>query len=125
MKTLKSFSFKQARVVVSIERYGNGRPAIVFNDVTDGLPYLTATMNCNKDVVDTSYVIIKDYSENEGVYNFLVENNIIAPAHAEHCLAFDTAPICELLPYSEWKELEEPDWDVYGEQMKSDDWYNQ
>ena len=92
-------------VNVSIERYGNKRPAITIQD-EDGMPYMTATINVASDhPVAIEDVIIKNYAENEGIYQWLVERNIILPAYAYYSLPHGGyAPICELNAKDEWKD---------------------
>jgi hypothetical protein len=92
-------------VNVSIKKYRNGRPAITIQD-EEGLPYMTATLNVASDSpVALEDVVIKDYSENEGIYQWLVERNIILPAYASISLAHGNyAPICELNPEEVWKD---------------------
>lgn len=92
-------------VNVSIGKYGNKRPAILIKDA-DGMPYMTATINVSSDhPVALEDVVIKDYSENEGIYQWLIDRNIILPAYAKMSLPYGNwAPICELNPEGEWKD---------------------
>ena len=109
---MKKFFYGRELVSVKIERYGNGRKAICLYDVDD-MPFSTATINVSEKEVDIEKVIVKDYSENEGMYKFLRTNNIVAPSEEGYSLAFGDAPVCELLPESEWEQAPEPDWDIY------------
>ena len=62
-------------------KYANGRKAIVLMDATDGEQIAVATVNMPYDKLQEDEVFIKDYSENEGMLNFLVENKIVEYPH--------------------------------------------
>lgn len=98
---MKSYTLRGERVIVSIKKYGNNRPCIVITD-EDGLPYMIATINAPERPLEDDEVIIKDYSENEGVYKWLLERNIISPEIGTHQVAFNRVPICVLHPVEEW-----------------------
>lgn len=102
---MKTYKLRGTLVNVSIGKYGNKRPAILIKDA-DGMPYMTATINLSNDhPVVIEDVVIKDYSENEGIYQWLVDRNIILPAYGELSLPHGShAPICELNPEGEWKD---------------------
>jgi hypothetical protein len=102
MIVMKEFMYNGQAVNVKIARYGNGRKAIQLFDTIDKMPVMTASMNVSEKEVDIEDVIIKDYSENMGIYEWLVTKNIIEQAHALHELAFDSVPVCKLLPEEEW-----------------------
>lgn len=90
-------------VNVSIAKYGNRRPAILIKD-EEGLPYMTATINVSNYECPIEDVVIKNYSENEGIYEWLVERNIILPAYGELSLPHGIhVPICELNGEEVWK----------------------
>lgn len=72
------FTYLEAQVVLNIGRYANKRPAIQL-ETLDGDPYATATVNLPNDTPAKDCVFIKDYSENEGMLTWLVENKIVAP----------------------------------------------
>lgn len=99
---MKEFMYNGSAVNIKIANYGNKRKAIQLIDATDGMPYATATMNVSEKEVSIEDVVIKDYSENMGIYEWLVSKNIIEPAHALYELAFDSVPVCKLLPEEEW-----------------------
>lgn len=100
---MKSYTLRGERVIVSIKKYGNNRPCIVITD-EDGLPYMIATINAPERPLEDDEVIIKDYSENEGVYKWLLERNIISPEIGTHQVAFNRVPICVLHPVEEWMD---------------------
>lgn len=65
--------------VVLHKYYQNNRLAIQLNDAEDGHPYAVATVNKPEVLLADNEVLIKDYSENEGMLDFLVKNNIVTP----------------------------------------------
>jgi hypothetical protein len=67
---------------VSLEwnEYGsNGRTALALIDAEDGFPVMMVTVNIPDAHLEPDEMIIKNYSENEGVLEFLQENNIVGP----------------------------------------------
>jgi hypothetical protein len=105
---MKQFYYREDIVSIEIDSYENGRSAISLYDM-EGEPFATATINVEEYEVALDKVIIKDYSENRGMYKFLLRNNIILPLEGVHTLMRDKAPICQLLPESEWKPVPEQD----------------
>ena len=79
---------------VMIQKYGTGNPAVRLLDAEDGMPVATATTNI--DGLDSDEVAIKDYSENEGVYDALLNAGVITPKHRELSTGYVTVPVCKL-----------------------------
>lgn len=100
---MKSYTLRGEKVMVDIKKYGNNRPCIVITD-DEGLPYMIASLNAPERPLEEDEVIIKDYSENEGVYKWLLEKNIISPMIGRHQVGFELAPICVLRPVEEWND---------------------
>jgi hypothetical protein len=63
-------------------------------DAEDGMPYTTASVSIPD--LTKEEVGIKNYSENEGVLTFLLENNIVEPPHRFVQSGFVTIPVCKL-----------------------------
>ena len=82
---------------VQIERYGTSNPAVRLLDVEDGMPVAVATLNVNG--LELDEVAIKNYSENQGMYETLLENGIIHPMHRELSTGHVTVPVCRLTEY--------------------------
>ena len=105
-------------VTVKLGKYSNGRVAIHLDDVNDGYPYATATVNIDNVLLDYDEVLIKDYSENEGMLNFLIKNNIVTPTPNGVQSGFVWLPVAVLNDESVWGEVpntycmnEEPEYD--------------
>jgi len=58
--------------------YRNGRIALQLNDITDGMPVATATVNVPEITIADDEVIIKNYAENEGMSAALMNAGIIS-----------------------------------------------
>lgn len=106
----KEFMYGSTPVTIKIGSYNNKRPSIQLIDVIDNIPFMTASLNVPLLDVEGDLVLIKDYSENTGVFDWLIEKNIVVPTGYYYELAFDRVPICNLLPEEEWRD-EQPDWD--------------
>lgn len=75
-------------VELKFARYANnGATAILLQNIEDNAPVATATVNLDDEWFDMMVsgpeghrmVGIKDYSENEGMVDFLLENEVIKP----------------------------------------------
>ena len=78
-------------------QYGNGRTAIQLNVAETGEPMATATVNIVDAHVEPGEVIIKDYSENEGMLKVLCDAEIISKPKRAAKSGHIIAPICDLL----------------------------
>lgn len=87
--------FKEWDCSLRFGQYANGNIAIMLDDIRDGLPVATATVNPNV-TLNPEYVAIKDYSENKGMLNALIDANIIEPED-EIPLGYASCHICKLL----------------------------
>ena len=95
---LKMYS-EEFDCMVHYDKYqeGNGH-RIDLIDVSDGIPVATATVNVPNVKLEKNEVIIKNYSENEGIYDALIEQNIIKKtSKAVKISEFITAPIATLV----------------------------
>jgi hypothetical protein len=104
MKTFKltPVDFEESRdVTISLRKYENGRTAIRIYDA-DGEPYAVATVNMPNVLLADNEVLIKDYSENEGILDFLVKNNIVTPTSCGVESGFVWLPIAVLNDESVW-----------------------
>jgi len=79
---------------IEVAEYLNGRTCIEFIDLDTCEPVLTATVNVPEAHLDENEVVIKNYSENEGVLNCMVKNSLIKPTGRFH----DNNPFPYLFP---------------------------
>jgi hypothetical protein len=96
MYTLKT-PYSEYSVYLSKGKYPNGRTSIKLIDAEDGCPVMTATTNVPEVELAENEIIIKNYSENEGVLEFLQENGIVGEVKRTIGVGFVSAPVVELL----------------------------
>lgn len=126
---LKSpFTGEELSVMVNVRMYNNGRPALELleEDLEYGLtPYATATVNLPDVLLQPNEVLIKDYAENEGILQFLVENNIVVPTQNGVQSGYVWIPVCILNPESEWGQtpnvysFDEPQYDYTAKDIEA------
>ena len=81
---------------VRTETYNDGKIRIQLYDSKDGTPYATATASI-KEELEPGEVAIKNWSENEGMLDFLVEHKFIEKPHRFVEQGFVRIPICKLI----------------------------
>ncbi|WP_321416774.1 hypothetical protein [uncultured Methanomethylovorans sp.] len=74
-------------------KYNNGRIAIQLIDDCDGAPVATATINIPAESLAKDEAIIKDYAENEGMVQALMDAGIITKFVRQARSGYITAPI--------------------------------
>ena len=94
---MKTITFLNYKCNIVKEQYTNGRTALLLMDVDDNEHVATATVNLPDDDIPEKYVAIKDYSENEGMLNLLIEEKIVAQPVEHISSGFVSIPICKLL----------------------------
>lgn len=105
---MKTFSIsapwdaKSTVVSIKLGKYANNRTSINLIDVSDNQPYAVATTNLPDVLLLDNEVLVKDYSENEGVLEFLTTNNIVVPTNNWVTSGFVDLQVCILNPESEW-----------------------
>ena len=97
-----NYKFRDTDVVVKIGTYQNGNPALSLIDCEDGIPYATCTINLPDLKLEQDEVIVKDYSENEGMLDFLIKNNIVSFTGKTVAHGWVVSAICKLNPVEEW-----------------------
>jgi hypothetical protein len=94
---MKKIRFRHWLCFVKLLYYNNGRVAIQLIDVEDGSPVAVATVNLPQYDLSEDEVIIKDYSENEGVLAALIKGGVITKPVRYVLTGFVTCPVCKLL----------------------------
>ncbi len=84
-------------VYLSFGVYRNGRTSIELLDANDGCPVMVATVNIDDVTLSGNEIIIKDYSENEGVLDFLIQNKITSRPKRWISTGWVTCPVVDLL----------------------------
>ena len=81
---MKTVQFQRWNCAIKKEMYKNGVTALVLYDVNDGEEVLTATVNLPEYQLQEAkddLTFIKNWSENEGILECLVENGIVENLH--------------------------------------------
>jgi len=95
MKLLKEINFKGYNLGVYLTEYqDNGRPAIILIDMEDGCDYAVATINVPNIPLSKDQVIIKNYSENEGILEKLIVEGIVSNPINTIRTGFVEVPVC-------------------------------
>ena len=91
-----------SQVYIRQRSYANGRPSLELINADDHTPNSIVTVNLPDVLLEDNEVLIKDYSENEGMLDFLTANNIVIPTEKGVQSGFVWIPVCILNPESEW-----------------------
>ena len=96
-KLIKKLRYKEWNCLLQEGQYPGGRVALFLTDEDDGEPVSTCTVNIPSCALDDNEVLIKDYSENEGMVDFLVKEKIVATTGRFVQSGYVQVPICTLL----------------------------
>lgn len=96
---------KHYEVVIQKKQYSNGRPALILLDFEDGSPYAVATVNLPELNLEDNQTFVKSYSENAGMLEFLVKNNIVKYTGKQASNDFVTVDVVEVLPETDWGNI--------------------
>jgi hypothetical protein len=75
---MKVVTFKEYDCVLQYSQYMNGRTSIQLIDIPTCIPVATATVNIPDVELEEDEVIIKNYSENEGMSQALMDAGVIS-----------------------------------------------
>jgi len=85
--------YKGDPCIFTLEHYRTGNYALLLmSDDEFPEPYSTCTTNIPG--LKENEIAIKDWSENEGMYEYLLLNKIIKPFHREERSGYVSIPIC-------------------------------
>lgn len=109
MKEAKKYranlKYYNGTVIIKLSRYANGNLALSLFDARNFCPVLKATSNLGADIVESDgELVIKNYSENEGVLKFLQINGIVGEVLRTAKSGFSEYPIVKINPiiFAEW-----------------------
>jgi hypothetical protein len=83
------------RLRVTYTRYANGQNAILLDYAVNGQSYAVASVSLEKPLLPDE-VAIKNYCENEGILESLLDAGIVAPPHRFIQSGYVSFPICKL-----------------------------
>lgn len=94
MKAIKFLGFKCR---LEKGQYPNGRIALELVEIGTEEPVLVATINMVNEYLLEDELIIKNYSENEGVLDVLINAQVISEPIRFVYTGWTTSPVCKLL----------------------------
>ena len=89
--------FKQWECSLAFGEYQNGRTILFLNDNATLEDVLCASVNLPDEAIGSNEIAIKNYSENEGVLDVLIEYKVVSKPKRYVNLTHVSVPICELL----------------------------
>lgn len=90
--------YKTYQVYLKFDRYrNNGRTCIELREAQTHEPVMVASVNLVDAPLESGEIIIKDYSENEGVLDFLISNGIVGRPKRWFSSGWVTVPVVDLL----------------------------
>ena len=98
MHLVKKVKYKGWNCNLNKSFYHHGeRIALYLIDADDGEPVSTCTVNIPDEPLGEGEVLIKDYSENEGMVDFLVQEGVVERTGREVRSGYISIPVCKLL----------------------------
>lgn len=110
----KILRYKDYNCLVEISSYiDNYRPAIFLRDADDGEVITTATINLPEESLNEGEVFIKNYSENEGILDWLINEGIVENTGREVESGYVKIPVVRILNFKPMID-DEPKWTESG-----------
>lgn len=94
---MNTITFNKTKCSIILGCYSNGRPAIELVNQKTNEPILAATINLPLVSLSDKEVIIKNYSENEGILDVLIYSNIISEPIKYIETGLVLSPVCRIL----------------------------
>lgn len=128
--TMKEFTFQTKfgssyQVHLTVEKYRNGQTSLQLIDANDETPVATASVSIPGVDLDENEIVVKDYSENEGMLDFLLENNIVEMRSEYLEVGYNVCPVVKLLPEEEWQpaEPQNREFQINGMSIQAKDYF--
>lgn len=104
---MKEFTFTTKhggsyQVFIQLGKYRNGQTSVQLIDAEDGQPVATASIAMPELSLEDNQIVVKDYSENEGMLDFLLENSIIEMCSEYVETGYHVSSVVKLLPEEDW-----------------------
>ena len=90
-------NFKGTDCILHKLKYVNGRTALELTEAETGESFLTVSKNIPTENLSSNEIIIKDYSENDGILRCLAEIGVISYPKRWITQGWVSLPICDLL----------------------------
>lgn len=94
---VRTITFRKERLEIIIGEYRHGGRKSIELMTQKGEPFMVASVNLPEVDLEENEILIKNYSENEGIYEALVEAKVISPAKRILKSTFAEFQICKLL----------------------------
>lgn len=88
--------YKKWEVELMVGKYNNGRTALQLMDAEDYQPVATCTVNLPDEKLEEDEAFIKDWSENEGILEWLKTQGIVEEVIGQAQTGFVQAPKVKL-----------------------------
>jgi hypothetical protein len=88
--------FENNEIKVEKSTYNNGRLKLVLVDKIDNY-HQAISIDPNWVKVNKNQVIVRDYGETKGIYQFLLQKNIVSSSKRNVSVGINTAIACEIL----------------------------
>ena len=99
---IKTKYLDEPNASIRLAQYTNNRTAIQI--FSPNGPEMTATVNIPDQPLEPDQVLIKNWTENEGILEALIDNNVITDTGLLISTGFVQANLCTLNDTSNWKE---------------------
>lgn len=94
---MKLVKYKSWKCYLEFGEYPNGRKAIELMNAKDGDPVLVATVNLPNEFIELDEVIIKTYSENDGVLEVLINAGVVSAPIRFIESGMIRVPVCKVI----------------------------
>ena len=83
-------------VQLNLLKYVEPKNNALTMELLNGDPYTTCSINIEDELSCEDFICIKDYSENEGMLNFLLENGVLTEVIGIIRSGYVNIPVCRL-----------------------------
>lgn len=90
-------NYKNFQVTVKKSTYFNNNLRVDLIDVEDGLTVATVSVNVKHVPLEKDQIIVKDYSENEGMADWLLENKVAEKTDTHVFVGSSKCPIFKII----------------------------
>lgn len=94
MEDVLSVEYLDEICKIQVGEYNNG--GLIALQLIDEWGMPVATCTCNSLFLEKDEVAIKNWSENYGIYEALLDSNIIEEKHRNIDIGYNSAPVCRL-----------------------------
>jgi len=102
----KTFTFTRGDtsydLTVDVGKYQDGNTSLELWLKDEGVPFAIASVNMPNVLLCDNEILCKDYSENEGILDFLVENNIVTKTQSGVDVHNHWLHVCVINPEEVW-----------------------